>query len=167
MVVFSDFQCPYCAVFATNTWPDIQRSYISTGDLQVIFRHLPLEAIHSLAFGAAEAAECAGRQGMFWQMHDQLFANQEELDKASLRKHAEQLRLNTPQFSRCLDGEARGRIMADAAEATRLGVSSTPRFLIGLRDADNRLKVPRVIAGAKKIADFREIFDSLITSSQR
>ena len=72
---FSDFQCPFCATFATTEMPDIVRDYVDSGKVLLSFHHLPLTALHPRAEAAAVAAECAGAQGKFWEMHDKLFAS--------------------------------------------------------------------------------------------
>jgi protein-disulfide isomerase len=77
IVEYSDFQCPYCARYSTETYPEIKAQYIDTGKVRYMFRHFPL-SFHSEAELAAQAAECAGEQGKFWEMHDTLFANQSE-----------------------------------------------------------------------------------------
>lgn len=73
VIQYSDFECPYCRQFANGTLLDLRRTYVKRGDVLLAFRHLPLRAIHPLAYPAARAAECAGRQGRFWEMHDWLF----------------------------------------------------------------------------------------------
>ena len=74
---FSDFQCPYCAEYALDELPRIKRELVDTGILSYGFLHFPLKGIHPEAAAAGAAAECAGRQGRFWEMHDRLFASQE------------------------------------------------------------------------------------------
>lgn len=73
MIMYSDFQCPFCARFAKEVFPQIEQRYVATGSVALAFRHLPLP-IHPQALQAAAVAECAGRQGKFWEMHDRLFA---------------------------------------------------------------------------------------------
>ncbi len=65
IIAFSDFQCPYCRVFAQDTWPALQKEYIDTGQVRFAFRHLPLDSIHLQARRIAEAAECASRHSSF------------------------------------------------------------------------------------------------------
>ena len=88
MIIFSDFQCPYCASFARKSWPELKKAYVDTGLISVSFRHLPLEEIHSEAFKAAEIAECAARQDVFWETHDRLFAVFGERQTASPKLNA-------------------------------------------------------------------------------
>lgn len=78
VVEFSDFQCPFCEQFFSNTWPQLKKEYIDTGKITFAYRHFPLTSIHPNAMPAAIAAECANEQGKFWEYHDLLFQNQKE-----------------------------------------------------------------------------------------
>ena len=84
IVEYSDFKCPACGQFATGTLPAIERRYVDTGKVLLAFRQYPMDR-RPLAQKAAEAAICAGDQGKFWEMHDQLFAHQGRLEETSLR----------------------------------------------------------------------------------
>lgn len=132
--VFSDFQCPFCQSFVQNAYKDIKVKYIDTGKATMVFRHNPL-SFHVNAQKAAEASECASRQGRFWPYHDLLFANMKSdgagLDTASLKSYATQLALDTAAFNRCLDGgEATAAVKADLAAGQKAGVSGTPTIFI-------------------------------------
>jgi protein-disulfide isomerase len=74
VMVFSDFECPYCGRFARDVFPKIKAHYIDSGKLQLVFRHLPLTQLHPNAQIAAEMSECAASRGAFWRVHDALFA---------------------------------------------------------------------------------------------
>jgi protein-disulfide isomerase len=73
LMIFSDFECPYCSSFALNTLPDLQANYIDKGELKFVFRDFPLESIHTKARRSANAARCANEQGKFLEYHDALF----------------------------------------------------------------------------------------------
>ncbi len=133
--VFSDFQCPFCALAASDVLPQVQRDF---GDkVLIVFRNYPLTGMHPYAYAAAEAGECAFEQGAFWQYHNALFAHQGALDPASLKSYAASLGLDQGQFNNCLDsGQTAGAVNADmsafeaaarAAGATSFG---TPSFFI-------------------------------------
>src|SRR5437867_3851348 len=89
IVIFSDFQCPYCAEFARVTIPQLEHEYVRVGTLLLAFKHLPLTTIHPQAIAAAEAAECAGLQVLFWPMHDQLVGDQQHFEPNSLSEKAQ------------------------------------------------------------------------------
>jgi len=130
-----------------------------------VLRDLPLEAIHPFAMKAAEATHCAGEQGKYWDMHDRLFANQRELSRPDLTKHAQALGLNVATFDQCLDtGKTTARIRKDIAEAEKLQANGTPTFFIGLTDSSgNQFKGTRMV-GALPYASFKEAIDRLLTS---
>src|SRR5690606_34198074 len=130
LVVFSDFECPFCAR-AVPTIKELQRAYGK--DLRVVFRNQPLP-IHSNAALAAEAALAAHEQGKFWEFHDQLFSNAQALDRASLEKHAAAISLDLAKFKSALDsGKLKARVQEDAQAAVLAGVSGTPTFFINGR----------------------------------
>ncbi|MFQ5531593.1 MAG: DsbA family protein, partial [Candidatus Nanoarchaeia archaeon] len=89
IVEFSDFQCPFCQRAHTGALTDFKNSnYFSNGEVNLVYKHFPLNSIHPQAQKAAEASECANRQGKFWEYHDLLFANQQSLDVNSLKSYA-------------------------------------------------------------------------------
>ncbi len=128
LVEYSDFQCPYCSR-GKATVDQVEGNY---SDLKLIFRQFPLPAsMHPNAQKAAEASECAGKQGKFWEMYDRLFANQSALSVADLKASAAQLGLNTATFNACLDNsETASLVSAQAAEGSAIGVQGTPSFLV-------------------------------------
>jgi len=147
LIVFSDFQCPFCAKLARDTFPALEEHFVRQGKVLMAFRQFPLEVIHPFARKAAEAAECAGRQGKFWQMHNLLFDDQKHLDEISLRERALQLGLDLNQFVACLGGQAVSRIEQDIGVGKSLNVVKTPTILIGLTEPDGRIRVSRRITG--------------------
>jgi protein-disulfide isomerase len=162
IVEFSDFQCPYCGRFAKETLPQIKRDFIDAGVAQFIYRDNPLESIHPFALKASAAAACAERQGKYWEMHDALFSQQRELAEASFSDHAKALHLDAATFSKCLDGGAVSGIKADQKEAVRLGIQSTPIFLIGRVDSKGTIKVTKRINGAAPYETFKAALKELL-----
>jgi protein-disulfide isomerase len=132
IIEFSDFECSYCKRVASGAIADFKRSsYFSDGEVNLIFKHLPLNSIHQYAQKAAEAAECANRQGMFWEYHDTLFENQDSLDITSLKSYAVSVGLDTGEFNSCLDdGEASSEVSKELAQATSVGARGTPYFVV-------------------------------------
>jgi protein-disulfide isomerase len=153
LVLFSDFQCPFCRRFAIEVLPQLKRQYVDSGQLQVAFRHLPLDGIHPRARAAAEAAECAARQDGFWPFHDRLFLNASALEVQNLRGHAETIGLNVAKFDTCLNGEAVGHVQRDQQIAEALGLGVTPTLMIGVVELRQQslMRVREVIVGARPL----------------
>jgi Na+:H+ antiporter, NhaA family len=128
LVMYGDFQCPYCAAAQSI----LARVRARVGeDLRFAFRHLPLEEVHPHARHAAEAAEAAAAQGAFWEMHDALYAARGRLEDADLVAHARGLGLDADRVAAELaSGAHAARVERDAASAAALGVSSTPAFFV-------------------------------------
>ena len=168
LIEFSDYQCPFCGRYFRETLPQIDQDYVKTGRVRYVFRDFPLEAIHKEALKAAEAANCAGEQGRYWEMHDRLFANQQALAPAELPGHASTLGLDAPRFQQCLDSEKyTAAIRQDMSEAQQAGVRGTPSFFIGLTGSDgSSVKTLRRITGAVPYATFKEAFDSLLSAQK-
>ena len=130
-------------------------TYVQTGQVRYAFRNLPLHSIHPQAQKAAEAAECAGEQGQYWEMHDLLFEGQETWSGnpdaiGTFKEMAGELDLDQSQFDACLDdGEYADRVASDTEEALAVGLSSTPAFLI------NGVK----LSGAQPFVAFQEQID--------
>jgi protein-disulfide isomerase len=127
IVVFSEFQCPFCA----RVVPTLDALSDRYGDdLRIVFRHMPLE-FHENARTAAHAAVAAHLQGRFWEFHDMAFANQRAIDPASLLLQAELLSLDTEWFVADRDSAAVHAVVdADVALAESLGVRGTPHFFV-------------------------------------
>jgi protein-disulfide isomerase len=159
LIEFADFQCPYCGKFAHDALRDIERDFVATGKLQLVFRHLPL-GIHPFARSAAAAAICASSEGRFWQMHDRLFENPSRLDDKTIRSGAEAIGLDTSTFESCLVAEStRRQLEADAALAESLGVKGTPAFLVAKTRPDGTAIGIEWIGGAVPYKRFREVLD--------
>jgi protein-disulfide isomerase len=165
LVVYSDFQCPFCGKFALETLPILEEEYVRPGRILIAFRQFPLPR-HPLATKAAEAADCAGRQGKFWPYHDRLFANSQSLDQASLHDYARQVRLDTKQFATCLDGQASGTVQADKASGTALRVTGKPAFLAGKILPDGQMQVMERFDGARPIAQFQGMLNRLLSAAE-
>ena len=161
LVVYSDFECPFCGKFARETLPALDAQYVKPGRVLIAFRQFPLP-IHQFAVKAAEASECAGRQGKFWMYHDQLFANPKEIDPASLRQYARSIGLDVKTFDGCLNGQAASIVQADKASGSELQVTGTPSFLAGPILPDGRVRVSQRLSGAQPFGQFKDMLDRLI-----
>ena len=135
---FADFECPACGSFATLTEPDVRKRLVETGQARFRFMDFPLN-IHKNTWDASFAAACANEQGKFWEMHDQIFATQDQWNglvtnrpKAIFSRLAKQLQLNESQWDDCYDSQKyKLNIEANRREGERRLVGSTPTFLIG------------------------------------
>jgi protein-disulfide isomerase len=127
IVLFSDFQCPYCARIGP-TLDEAQRAY---GDrLRIVWKHQPL-SFHPHALPAAEAAEAAREQGKFWQMHDGLFAAQRDLSPATYERLAKEIGLDVRRFAEATrSGKFRARVEEDQRLAARIGAQATPTMFV-------------------------------------
>ena len=131
LVEYGDFECPYCAAAA----PRIARLLEHFGDeLRYVWRHLPLTDVHPAAQVAAEAAEAAGAQGRFWEMHDLLLGDEGSLSISDIYRHAASLDLDLTRFSDDVSRRHHARRVAeDVQSADASGVSGTPTFFINGR----------------------------------
>ncbi|MGV9771491.1 Na+/H+ antiporter NhaA [Streptosporangium sp. NPDC003464] len=130
VVEYGDFECPYCG----QAEPVIRELLTDLGDVRYVWRHLPLRDVHPAAQLAAEAAEAAAEQGAFWEMHDLLLGNQNDLRVRDLIRYAEELGLDVERFRDSLRGHAgAGRVAEDIDSADLSGVSGTPTFFINGR----------------------------------
>jgi Na+/H+ antiporter NhaA len=131
LVEYGDFECPFCG----RAEQVIRELLLETGsDVRYVWRHLPLNDVHPFAQMAAEAAEAAGGQGAFWEMHDTLLAHQDDLGPRALATYAQQLNLDLDRFRADLRDHAYAdRVLIDVTSADESGVSGTPTFFINGR----------------------------------
>lgn len=154
---FSDFQCPYCALYVRETFPQIRETYIEAGKVRYVFRQLPLP-MHRHAQPAAEASLCAVEQGKFWAMHDRLFAEQNQWAGQAdatfyFKQLAGKLGLDRAQFDACLDGHATApRVAQDVQDAIHKGARGTPFFLIN----------GTPLSGAHPFANFEKVIEAAL-----
>lgn len=128
LVEYGDFECPHCG--ALHPLIHAARQAFG-GNLRLVFRHFPLRSSHPHALAAAKAAEAAGEQGRFWEMHDRLFGRQRELEDEDLRRHARKIGLDLERFERELGSRAHEvRIREDLASAAQSGAHGTPSLFI-------------------------------------
>jgi len=147
IVEFSDFECPYCgALFPTLQ--KIEADY--KGKVNVVYYQFPLVSIHPHAQKAAEASLCANEQGKFWQLHDAMFNDQQNLGVDDLKKKASLLSLDTAAFNSCLDNDKFfADIRSDVAEGSNNGISGTPAMFIN----------GRLLVGNQPYADIKKIIE--------
>ncbi len=159
-IEYSDFQCPYCERFATQTEPEINQNYVLAGKVLHIYKNFPLTDIHPNAMPAAKAAYCLGQQkpALFWAMADWMFNHQSEWVDSStaadvLRKQAIALGADGTQFDDCIkSGKADTAIQADLAAGAKDGVQGTPAFFVN----------DWSVSGAQPFSEFQKTIDKAL-----
>lgn len=144
LVEYGDLQCPHCG----KAYPIVKEVQRRLGSqLRFVYRHFPLTRIHAEAQHAAEAAEAAGGQGAFWQMHDRLFERQFALDDEHLIEYAAELGLNAERIRGELDaGTYTDRVRDDFMSGVKSGVNGTPTFFINGVRYDGRWDLEPLLA---------------------
>ena len=136
VIMASDFQCPFCKQWEKANYARIVKDYVKTGKARLAFLNMPL-SMHPNALPASEAAMCAGVQNKFWQMHDTLFATQEQWEvlpdpRAKFDSITKALGVDMPSWRSCMAQHATlALIDADRDRARQAGVNSTPTFFVG------------------------------------
>jgi protein-disulfide isomerase len=150
LVEYGDFECPHCRELV----PLVEAARNAFGDnLRFAFRHFPLRSSHPHALPAAKAAEAAGEQGRFWEMHRRLYERQTELGDEDLRRHAREIGLDLPRFERELTARAHElRIREDLASAAASGATGTPSLFINGERYTGSLRRDDVFAALARAA---------------
>ncbi len=158
IVEYTDYQCPFCSRHFAETYPQLIEQYVDTGLVRYVFKDFPLTSIHPQAVAAAEAARCAGEQNAYLEMHDALFANQNQWSgqadpNSFFISYAEQIGLEPTPFTECLEsGRYQTAVEADLNEGIGFGIRGTPTFFIN----------GHIFVGAQPI----EAFAQMITAVQ-
>jgi protein-disulfide isomerase len=128
LLEYGDFECPYCAMAR----PELESVVEADPDtIRLVYRHFPITTIHPHALTAAEAAEAAGAQGKFWEMHDMLFENQDRLEYEDLVEYAEEIGLDVKRFDREMKSRRyEGEVKKDFRQGMKDGVNGTPTIFI-------------------------------------
>ena len=163
IVEFSDFQCPFCGRWYTNTLSELEENYIDTGKANLVYRDMPLNSIHPNANPAHIAAECANEQDKFWNYHDILFDRQSEWNRLSsdnlseqLIEYAIMLDLDSSSFESCLSSPAMAsEVSADGRDARQYGATGTPTFFVG----NEEIGFEKLV-GAQPYSSFRDLIDN-------
>ncbi len=157
MVEFTDYQCPFCGRYYTDTYSQIVKNYVDTNKIRYITRDLPLP-FHPNALPAAQIARCAGDQKKYFEMHGVLFSKQDdwanEADpKAKFESYAKEIGINSATAMKCLaDGKYKDAVDADATLASTVGASGTPTFIVN----------GKVLVGAQPYAEFQRVIDAAL-----
>jgi protein-disulfide isomerase len=161
LIELSDYECPFCARHATTVANQIQDEFISKGTLLYAFANNPLP-IHANAELLAEAAICAEKQDLFWQMHDALFQSMPKT-KAEVLVAAEKVGTDPQQFENCLSDsrELLEKIEGDQKYARTLGLTGTPGFAIGTLAQNGSVAIKKIIVGAQTLSVFKDAFSEV------
>jgi protein-disulfide isomerase len=163
LIEYSDFTCGYCGKFFRETWPRLQKRYVETGKVRLLYRDYPRDP-EGPAMTAAIAARCAGDQGRYWDMHDRLYGGPIDIDR--LQAHVRTLGLNQPAFAACLrDAPYRRAILQDKEDGIRIGFVGTPGFVLFRTERAGKDK-PIGLPGAFPADVFEEEIDRLLKLSE-
>ena len=163
IIEFTDFQCPFCARFHTQTLPLILEEYIEQGKVKLVVRDFPIQSIHPNAVPASVASECANEQGKAKEMHDMLFYNQNEWSKQEtanalslFSQYATEIQLEQETFDSCLiSGKYIEEIKKDLDDGRDYGVTGTPGFFVG-NDQIGYVE----LKGAQPFDSFKKVIDA-------
>jgi diadenylate cyclase len=155
LVEYGDYECPYCG----RMHPVVRELRERLGDrLRFVFRHFPLDSVHPHARRAAEAAEAAAAQGRFWEMHDLLYENRENLDDESLGRYADELGLDVARFEDDLSERRHApRVREDRFGGERSGVEGTPTFFVNGMRYEGSLELQALLAAVEDAASDRAV----------
>lgn len=160
---FSDYECPFCRRFAAETFSRVEKDYVRTGRVAVVFRDSPL-GVHPRAAAAAAAGACAESLGKRWPMTEKLLRDPVALSDEDLRRYAREIGLDGPAFDRCVaDPATAAKIRRGLDEASRMGLQGTPIFVIGVRaPGEKKVHALRKIAGAYPFEVFQTTLDGIL-----
>ncbi len=158
IVMYEDYECPYCKEFETNTFPQIKENYVDTGKAKIVWKDFPLPArIHPWAMDAARTMECVYRQDSeaFWNIKDTVYANQADISTSNvvekIKGYASEQGVNASSVQTCLDsGNPREEIEGDKQDASRLGIRGTPGVMVG----------DQKVVGARPYSRFKTVIEN-------
>lgn len=168
LVEVSDYHCPFCRRQNQQTTPQLLTDYVNTGKVKYAFVDYPIAQLHPDAFKAHEAANCAGDQGKYWEMHQSLFANNPVKDAAALTAQAAPLGIDTARFGACMSSGKHAASIKDSIQRMeQMGVGGTPLILVGLTPAAGQpMKVLAAVYGARPYADFKTAIDAALAQAR-
>jgi protein-disulfide isomerase len=160
---FSDYECPFCRQFAAQTLARVEKDYVASGRVAMVFRDYPLD-MHPRAAAAAAAGSCAESLGKRWAMSDRLLQDPVALSDDDFRRYAREIGLDSARFDRCISDPATAeKIRRGMEEAHGFGVKGTPIFVIGVRAPDGKkVHAVRMIEGAYPYEVFQATLDGML-----
>lgn len=162
IVMYSDYQCPYCQTFEEETLAEIRTNYVDSGDVIFVFRNFPLDFHGDITYQSAYAGECVYDQlgaEKLAEFHSQAYLA-ESMD--AVNAIAKSLGVNESEYNTCLSTqEFKSRVDADFAAGQDAGVSGTPGFVVGTLDADGNV-TGKLIEGAYPYDSFKAVIDEML-----
>lgn len=155
VIVFSDFECPFCRQFAKGAWPRLVADYVRPGLVQVVFRNLPLESIHPRARELAAGAVCADRQGTFEVVHDRLFFESPADSDWSILANVPGI--DRPLFAQCMKSSGNAAVARDIEFASNLSVSATPTLMFGTLVPGDKARIVLRRDGAMSMDEIKSV----------
>jgi protein-disulfide isomerase len=167
MIEFSDYECPFCHKFVSETLPRIEEEYIQAGKLKYYAFNFPLKS-HPNAAIAARAVLCAKDSGRYWELRERLFSlkGAGNLSRESLLAMAKEAGVDEREFQECLDmGGYADEIQRDISDGEKAGVRGIPCFLVGFTDrGDSKVHILRLVSGARSYSQIKKVLDDLAAS---
>lgn len=162
MVVYEDFECPFCKRFEEGAVPQIVSNYVDTGQVKIVWKDRPLTQLHPWAKPSAEAMECVYREGgkePFWNLKDQIFSNQNQLStdnaQSQIKSWAAEEGVSESAVQSCIDnGDAMSEVEADSTEGQELGASGTPTSFVN----------GQKLVGAQPYSRFETVIEEELTN---
>ncbi len=149
LIEFSDFNCPFCRKWHQETFPALMSAY--PDQIRFVYRDLPVVGGGQVGLEAAQAANCAGDQGAYWEFHDALLSGRYGLSRQAYLQYAADLDLDSTAFDECLESRYyEQEVLQDRSYALQIGVSSTPTFFLN--------GIP--IVGAQPASVFQQLIES-------
>ena len=169
LIEFSDYECPFCKRHFDQGYPQLQKDYLDTGKVKLVYRNYPLSFHDPMATYEAKAALCAREQGgdvTYFKIHDEMFkqttSNGNGLSKDKVKQIAVSLGLNADTVSACADGtKYDAKIKSDIADGSAAGVNGTPSFFVGKSDPSGTI-TGTIIIGAQPYSAFQTAIDPLL-----
>jgi protein-disulfide isomerase len=160
----SDYHCPFCKRQSQQVFPQLVTDYVKTGKVQYMFVDYPIAQLHPTAARAHEAANCAGDQGKYWEMHVSLFNQPVAKEDGALLAQAGPIGLDAGAFKACMTSRKHAAgIEASVSRMEQLGISGTPMVVIGLTPAPGQpMKIVKYVYGAQPYGAFKEAIDALL-----
>lgn len=169
LIEFSDYECPFCIRHSRETMPLIEKNYIATGKILYGFRDFPIDQLHPQAIRAHEAAQCAGDQDKYWEMHSRMFGQPAQHTPQLLEAAASQIGLDLNAFRTCVSsGTHTPAIRESVSLAESFGANGTPAFFIGIIDrTNNTVRITRAISGAVPFAQFAQALEGALAQAKK